>query len=51
MPVSGECLRQKHQFLKFWGKTMRKNYDKWAKSKWERRVSNRWNHEHKGGLL
>ena len=44
MPGSGECLRQEHQFVNFWGKTIR------AKSKWERRVSNRWNHIRKREL-
>ena len=44
MPGSNECLRQKHQFLNFWGKTIWGNYGKQAKSKWEGRVSNRWNH-------
>ena len=38
-----ECLRQKHQFMNFWGNTLWRNYGKQAKSKWERRVSNRWN--------
>ena len=44
MPGSGECLRQEHPFVNFWGKTIR------AKSKWERRVSNRWNHIRKREL-
>ena len=44
MPGSGEYLRQEHQFVNFWGKTIR------AKSKWERRVSNRWNHIRKREL-
>ena len=44
MPGSGECLRQEHQFVNFWGKAIR------AKSKWERRVSNRWNHIRKREL-
>ena len=48
---SSECLRQKHQFLNFWGKTIWGNYGKRVKPKWERRVSNRWNHIHKRGLL
>ena len=51
MSESGECLRQKHQFLNFWGKTILGNYGKRANSKWERKVSNWWNHIHKIGLL
>ena len=50
MPRSSECLRQKHKFLNFWGKTIWGNYDKRAKSKWERRVSNWWNHIRKKGV-
>ena len=44
MPGSSECLRQKHGFFNFWGKTTWGNYDKQAKSKWDRRISNWWNH-------
>ena len=44
IPGSSKCLRQKHQFLSFWGKTIWGNYGKRAKLKWERRVSNRRNH-------
>ena len=44
MPGSSECLRQKHEFLNFWGKTTWRNYDKQAKSKWKRKVSNRRHH-------
>ena len=51
MPRSSECLRQKHQVLNFWTKTIWGNYCKQAKLKWERRVSNRWNHIRKKGLL
>ena len=50
MPASNECLRRKHKFLNFWGKTIWRNYDKRAKSKWERRVSNRCNHIRKRGV-
>ena len=50
MPGSSECLRQKHQFLNFWSKTIWGNYGKWVKPKWERRVSNRWNHIRKSGI-
>ena len=41
---SSECLRQKHQYLNFWVKTIWTNYGRRAQSKWERRVSNWWNH-------
>ena len=51
MPGTSECLRQKHQFLNFWGKTIWGNYGKRVKSKWESRVSNRWIHIRKAGLL
>ena len=51
MAGSSECLRQKHQFLNFWGQTLWGNYGKQIKSKWERRVSSQWNHICKGGLL
>ena len=51
MPGSSECLGQKHQFLNFWGKTIWGNYGKRVKTKWERRVSNRWNHMRKKVLL
>ena len=50
MPGSSECLRQKHKFLNFWGKTIWGNYNKRAKSKWERRVSNRRNDIRKRGI-
>ena len=50
MQGSGECLRQENQFVNFWGKTIWGNYSKRAKSKWERRVSNRWNHIRKREL-
>ena len=50
MPGSSECLRQKHQFLNFWGKTIWGNYGKWVKLKWERRVSNWRNHIRKTGV-
>ena len=50
MPGSTEYLRQKHKFLNFWGKTIWRNNDKRAKSKWERTVSNRWNHIRKRGV-
>ena len=49
-PGSNECLRQTHLFLNLWGKTIWGNYGKQAKSKWERRVSSRWNHLHKRGV-
>ena len=51
MPGSSACLRQKHQFLNFWGKTIWGNYGKRAKSNWEKRVSSRWITYAKGGLL
>ena len=44
MAGSSKCLRQKHQFLTFWGKTICGNYDKRANSKCDRGVANRWNH-------
>ena len=50
MPRSSECLRQKHQFLNFWAKAICENYSKRSKSKWEGRVSNRWNHIRKRGV-
>ena len=50
MPGNSECLIQKHQFLSFWGKTTWGNYEKQAKSKWERRVSNWWSLIRKRGL-
>ena len=50
MPGSSECLRQNHQFLNFWGKRIWGNYCKRAKSKWERRLSNHWNHMRKRGI-
>ena len=50
MPGSSECLREKHQFLNFWGKTIWENYGKWVKPKWERRGSNGWNHIRKRGV-
>ena len=50
MPGSSECLRQKHQFWNFWGKTIWVSYGKRAKSKWERRVLNRWNNVRKRGF-
>ena len=51
MPGKSECLGQKHQFLNFWGKTIWGNYGKQAKSIWERRVSNQWNHIHTKGVF
>ena len=50
LPGSGEYLRQKHHFLNFWGKTTWGNYGKRARSKWESRLSNRWNHMRKRGV-
>ena len=50
MPGSSKCLEQKHQLLNFWGKTIWENYGKQAKSKWERRVLNRWNRIPKRGV-
>ena len=46
-----QYLRQKHQFLNFWGKTIWGNYGKREKSKWGSRVSNQWNHVKKKRLL
>ena len=51
MPGSSECLRQKHQFLNFWGKAIWENYGKQVMSKMEREVSNRWNYIHKKGVI
>ena len=51
IPGSGECLRQKHQFLIFWSKTIWGNYGKRIKPKWEKRVANRWNHIQKKGAI
>ena len=50
LPGSGEYLRQKQHFLNFWGKTTWGNYGKRARSKWESRLSNRWNHMRKRGV-
>ena len=50
LPGSGENLRQKHQLLNFWGKTTWGNYCNRARSKWESRLSNRWNHIRKRGI-
>ena len=51
MPGTSKCLRQKYQFLNSLGKTIWRNYGKRAKSKWGMRISNRWNHIRKKGLL
>ena len=50
MPGISECLKEKDQFLNFWGKTICGNYGKRAKSKRERRASNRWNPMRKKGV-
>ena len=50
MPGRSDYLRQKHQFLNFWGKAIWGNYGKRVKSKWKRRVSNRWNHIRRRGV-
>ena len=49
MSNSKECLRQKHRFLNFSGKTIWQNFDTRANWKWESRVSNQWNHLNKSG--
>ena len=51
MPGSNKCLRQKYKLLNFWGKTIWGNYGKRAKSKWKRKLLNRWNRVSKRGLL
>ena len=51
MPGSNKGLRQKYKLLNFWGKTIWGNYGKRAKSKWKRKLLNRWNRVSKRGLL
>ena len=51
MPGSNKCLRQKYKLLNFWGKKIWGNCGKRAKSKWKRKLLNRWNRVSKRGLL